>query len=140
LSGWVVVWAITDDGGKRSLEHPERWWLMVRHLTRGWELPGGSLLPGEEVELGALRELQEETGISGEIIGSSCNLLPDGWVVAINCQRDGKINSWPSNDDSIIESKWMNTTPELMHWGTDELNKISNFDFAGPPIIEGEHN
>jgi 8-oxo-dGTP pyrophosphatase MutT (NUDIX family) len=132
----VVIWAITDDGKQRSLKHPDRWWLMVRHITRGWELPGGSLLPGEEVELGALRELQEETGMSGEIIGSSCNLLPDGWVVAINCQRDEKINNWESNDNSIIESKWMNTAPELVHWGIKELNRISSFDFTTNSINE----
>ncbi len=130
MKDWVVVWAITDDGNQRSLIHPDRWWLMVRHRTRGWELPGGSLLSGEEVELAALRELREETGISGQVIGSSSNLLEDGWVVAINCLRDEKVKCWPSNDKSIIESKWMNTPPELIHWGIDELNKISNYDFT----------
>ncbi|WP_040400437.1 NUDIX hydrolase [Amorphus coralli] len=34
-----------------------------------WSLPGGSVEPGEPVRAAALRELQEETGISAEIGG-----------------------------------------------------------------------
>jgi 8-oxo-dGTP diphosphatase len=32
----------------------------------GWDFPGGALEPGEDPEKGALRELQEETGIVSE--------------------------------------------------------------------------
>jgi 8-oxo-dGTP pyrophosphatase MutT (NUDIX family) len=35
-----------------------------------WEFPGGSLEPGEDPEMGALREFNEETGL----------VLPDGWL------------------------------------------------------------
>ena len=38
---------------------------MVRDSQRGWELPGGKLEEGEEIEVGALRELFEETGLLG---------------------------------------------------------------------------
>jgi len=46
--------------------------LMVKHRTRKWEMPGGRLLEGESFEDGARREFIEETGhaltdIIGEI-------------------------------------------------------------------------
>jgi 8-oxo-dGTP diphosphatase len=34
-----------------------------------WSLPGGRLEPGETLAAGALRELEEEVGVQGEIIG-----------------------------------------------------------------------
>ena len=38
--------------------------LAVRHDLRGWELPGGSALPGETSEQAVVREVAEETGLS----------------------------------------------------------------------------
>lgn len=62
---------VLDDGKglllvKRSVEPKKGWWC----------LPGGFLELGESPEEGALRELMEETGVSGEIdrlIGVSTN-------------------------------------------------------------------
>lgn len=34
-----------------------------------WTLPGGRLEPGETLEAGALRELEEETGLEGHVVG-----------------------------------------------------------------------
>ena len=41
--------------------------LSVRRDLRGWELPGGNLLPGEAAEAAARREILEETGIDVEV-------------------------------------------------------------------------
>lgn len=43
--------------------------VMVRHRSRAWEMPGGRLLPNETHEQAAVREFFEETGMSIEIIG-----------------------------------------------------------------------
>ena len=58
---WVVVWGVP----KQSLEIP--CWLMVKHRTRGWELPGGTIGEDEPNEIAALRELFEETGLKKPI-------------------------------------------------------------------------
>jgi 8-oxo-dGTP diphosphatase len=36
--------------------------LMVRHVRRSWEMPGGKTNPGEAPEAAARREFREETG------------------------------------------------------------------------------
>lgn len=41
--------------------------LALRRDVRGWELPGGNLLPGEPPEAGLRREVFEETGLEVEI-------------------------------------------------------------------------
>ena len=54
---WVVVWAIP----KKEIDIP--CWLMVKHVDRGWGLPGGKQLESEENDVTALREVYEETGL-----------------------------------------------------------------------------
>jgi len=51
-------------GGTEILLVKHRW----RDGTTSWILPGGALLPGEEPEQAALRELDEETGLKGAIV------------------------------------------------------------------------
>lgn len=41
--------------------------LSVRHDLFGWELPGGTPLPGESLESALVREVEEETGLAVEI-------------------------------------------------------------------------
>lgn len=42
--------------------------LLVKHPTRGWELPGGQVEEKESIRLAAIREVKEETGIDIKLI------------------------------------------------------------------------
>lgn len=64
----VVIRAL-DTG--RVLMTQRSWFHGDDEATKGkWEFPGGGLEPGEDAEIGALRELNEETGL----------VLPDNWA------------------------------------------------------------
>jgi 8-oxo-dGTP diphosphatase len=54
--------------------------LLVRHRVRGWVPPGGKVEPGETPRVAAVRELAEETGVTGE-------LLPAPAAVAVRSFR-----------------------------------------------------
>jgi 8-oxo-dGTP pyrophosphatase MutT (NUDIX family) len=57
--------------------------LIGRTNRRGrllWSLPKGHIEPGETAEQAAVREVEEETGIAGEIIGELGTI--DFWFVA----------------------------------------------------------
>jgi len=55
----VVLQAVILDG--------DRLLLAVRNDLLGWELPGGTLEPGESPEAAMIREIREETGLEVEI-------------------------------------------------------------------------
>ena len=57
--------------------------LIARHDRRGrliWSLPKGHVEPGETIEAAAVREVEEETGIQGRVIGTLGTI--DFWFVA----------------------------------------------------------
>ena len=76
--GFVVVWAVAE-----SQLEDEGGWLMVKHIERGWELPGGIIHEGEEPDVAALRELFEETGILGVARAIDYEIIEGGCVVFI---------------------------------------------------------
>jgi 8-oxo-dGTP diphosphatase len=88
--------------------------LAVIHRPRydDWSLPKGKLEPGESFEDGALREVEEETGIRGRIVGE---LAPTEYVD--NKGRD-KVVRWYRMDvehdpgefapnDEVDELRWL---------------------------------
>ena len=62
----VSVKAVVEVGGRVPL---------LRNERSEWELPGGRLELGEELEAAAEREVQEELGLSVE-----CRALVDAWT------------------------------------------------------------
>lgn len=70
-------------GGLVINEHQE---MLLIHRRGMWDLPKGKLEPGESVEENALREVEEETGITGPKLGKllppTYHIYPQkGWIL-----------------------------------------------------------
>jgi 8-oxo-dGTP diphosphatase len=88
--------------------------IAVIHRPRydDWSLPKGKLDAGETFEIGALREVQEETGIRGRILGE----LPateyvdrkgrDKVVRWYRMDLDGEPDAFAPNDE-VDELRWL---------------------------------
>ena len=85
---WVVVWAVP----KESLDTP--CWLMVKHIERGWELPGGTISETESLDIAALRELFEEAGVLGTATNYDENIIEKGTVVRVEIDEEPQTNGW----------------------------------------------
>ena len=65
--------------------------LLERRRDNGlWGLPGGAVSPGETLEVTAIREIQEETGLVVEITG---------FLGIYSDPQDGRIVCYPDNGD-----------------------------------------
>ena len=53
-------------------------WLMI-HRNGRWDLPKGHLEAGESIEACAAREIEEETGVRGEVVRPLCETLHAYW-------------------------------------------------------------
>ena len=115
---WVVVWAVP----KRPLDVP--CWLMVNHINRGWELPGGKITEGESFDITALRELFEEAGVLGTATDYDKNIIPKGIVVRVEIDEEPQPYGWESEDEKITEVGWCVELPGELYWGEDELNRL----------------
>jgi 8-oxo-dGTP pyrophosphatase MutT (NUDIX family) len=122
-SKFVVVWAIPEVRDTDA-------WLMVRHVERGWELPGGDIKKGEAADEAALRELFEETGKLGIARAIDNDLIEGGSVVLVEVQGEAIPDPWGSSDSSIGEVGWCLITPEETAWGEGEIERIRSHDWS----------
>jgi len=121
---WVVVWAIP----KNKIDVP--CWLMVKHIERGWELPGGKQLGNEENDVTALRELFEETGLLGVAISEDDSIIKGGVVVLVEINEEPEPYGWDSDDENIIEVGWCVEIPDELYWGSKEIKKLIDYDWS----------
>ncbi|MBC64353.1 MAG: hypothetical protein CMB15_01785 [Euryarchaeota archaeon] len=121
---WVVIWAIP----KNNIDVP--CWLMVKHVERGWELPGGTQLENEGNDVTALRELFEETGLLGVAISEDDSIIKGGVVVLVEIDEEPEPYGWDSDDESIIEVGWCVEIPDDLYWGSKEIKKLINYDWS----------
>ena len=131
MKSWVVAWVTPADHPPVSIDDDGACWLMVRHVERGWELPGGWVESGETSEIAALREVYEETGLLGTAIKVARNLAEGGGdVVWIVIDEEASPISWESTDPNIEGVGWYLTPPEPLAWSMDELKQFSNYDWS----------
>ena len=131
MKSWVVAWVTPANHPPVSIDDDGACWLMVRHVERGWELPGGWVESGETSEIAALREVYEETGLLGTAIKVARNLAEGGGdVVWIVIDEEASPISWESIDSNIEEVGWCLTPPEPLAWSMDELKQFSNYDWS----------
>jgi len=92
-----------------------RFWLLIQPKdTDRWQLPKGWIEEGEKTQTTALREVREETGVSGEIIG-----------------KIDKINWWFVQDGEKIYKTvtfyLVAAQKETNHFDKDEVAQIGWF-------------
>lgn len=101
-----------------------------------WQLPGGSMEPGESPEAAALRELAEESGYSAKktkVIGSFYvhNRLSDQRQFIVLCTELFE-HKLPENADEFISTHWMSRSKvidKIRNNGFDNINLLAGLNF-----------
>ncbi len=94
-----------------------------------WSLPKGSVDDGEGPETAVLRELEEETGAKGEIIGlaalrSTMNKEMPAVFICFDVQVTS--NSEVIDAEEISESKWFSLDElKSLQWVSDTMHNLS---------------
>ncbi|HLF15978.1 MAG TPA: NUDIX domain-containing protein [Candidatus Thermoplasmatota archaeon] len=86
--------------------------LMVRHVERGWELPGGKIEPGEGPVHCALREFREETG---HLLGHPRFVTkihkPNGLCYVFTGILGQAVEAGAKSGDAVREMRWFHRLP-----------------------------
>jgi 8-oxo-dGTP diphosphatase len=121
LSGWVATALTLDDAGRV---------LLVQHEDADhWAAPGGTLAPGETLEAGLRREIEEETGVAVEptrphAVTDATSRNDDSpseertgfRVVTFGARATGAVTPIPDagieSGSEIADARWFESLPE----------------------------
>ena len=94
-----------------------------------WAFPGGKIEEGETAYDAALRELEEETGLSGEIIRQGNSYIGEGelgyWrIYPVHVEASGTVEL----DHEHSEFKWLNLEELQRHDTMGDLKSLEKLD------------
>lgn len=104
--------------------------ILFIHRLKKWDLPKGKIEDGESIEDAAIREVEEECGISGvkilKPLPSTYHIYRSPWLPAddnwvwketrwFEMYYDGNETPVPQTEEDITEIRW---------FGVDELNEV----------------
>ena len=104
------------NAGGGLVTNPRGEFLLIRRSGL-WDLPKGHQEPGEAIEITALREVEEETGLKGLILGKFIRVtdhtyfrndqwhLKHTWWYSMTCP-DGQ-QTVPQTEEGITEIRWV---------------------------------
>jgi len=80
----------------------------------------------ENPEEALLRELMEETGLSGTITRWHRSYYPNGWVGHVVVEDNG-FDVWTVEDNSVAKVKWWSSTPPVIAWTEEEFEELARY-------------
>ncbi|WP_400204257.1 NUDIX hydrolase [Candidatus Methanomassiliicoccus intestinalis] len=107
-------------------------WIFVRHKNRiTWEIPGGHVEKNESVDVAAIRELYEETGLKPKKLHPICDYYAENRIGKRSYGAYGRFYiclvdhiSQPPNDFEIAEEKAFDIPPLSINLTYPEIHGL----------------
>lgn len=106
---FVYVIAFDDDGR----------FLMVKHIDRAWEMPGGRIEEGESPREAAIREFLEETGMEVKLLERTVPMEGGLVLGGMVGEKVGKPRA-----EEIVEVDFFKTLPKELSFPAVEYKKM----------------